>query len=305
MTDHTLTSKRITWQHIASASEKDLGRLQEDFRFHHLDYEDIRSETPISKMDAYKHYMFFIFHIPYVNKKTKQVRGRELYVFLSKDTLLTVSHASHDGVERLFERMRSNAKFRSAICAKGTSYLMYRILMEAFKKATDIVKHLAVEVERLEEEIENKRAKRLTVELGHTRRNALFLRRLIDPQRNILTSLSTMNRSFISEEGHLYFDDLQDLLDTVSLTADNLKAIVDGLFDVNEALLSHKTNEVVTLLTVLSAVLMVPTLLTGFYGMNVPWLPGAEDARFVSLLFTVGVVMIIVVMVAIVNRPQR
>jgi len=146
--------------------------------------------------------------------------------------------------------------------------------------------------------------KRLTVDLGHARRNILFLRQVIDPQRAILASLSHLKRSFVSEEMSVYFDDVHDILDTIWLSTDNLKLIVDGLFDVNEALLSHRTNEVVTLLTFLSAALMVPTLIAGFYGMNVPWLPFATDARLVSLIYLVGLIGMVLVVVAIIRRSR-
>lgn len=88
------------------------------------------------------------------------------------------------------------------------------------------------------------------------------------------------------------------------MAADNLKLIVDGLFDVNEALLSHRTNEVVTLLTVVSASLMVPTLIAGFYGMNVPWLPYASDAKIVGLFYAFGLVGMALVVLVILRRSR-
>jgi magnesium transporter len=76
------------------------------------------------------------------------------------------------------------------------------------------------------------------------------------------------------------------------------------LFDVNEALLSHKTNEVVTLLTIVSAALMVPTFIAGFYGMNVPWLPFANNAQIVSMLYIVSFLVMVALVIAVVRRPR-
>ncbi|HLD20624.1 MAG TPA: magnesium transporter CorA family protein [Patescibacteria group bacterium] len=297
-------AKGVQLHHIREVTEEDLDALQGKFKFHHLDYEDIRSQTPISKMDAYKHYIFFVFHVPAVNAETGYLYGEELYVFLSKEGLVTVTQKPIPALEEVISRIEKSTKFRSLLLGKGTAFCLQRILGEVFRNSLAIVADLTLEVRRLEEAIEMRHDKRLTVDLGHARRNILFLRQVIDPQRSILASLSHVKRSFVSEEMSVYFDDVHDILDTIWLSTDNLKLIVDGLFDVNEALLSHRTNEVVTLLTFLSAALMVPTLIAGFYGMNVPWLPFATDPRFVSLVYLVGLIGMVLVVVAIIRRSR-
>lgn len=298
-------AKGIQLHHIREVSEADLELLQSKFKFHHLDYEDIRSQTPISKMDAYKHYLFFVFHIPAVNKDTGYLYGEELFVFLSQEGLVTITQKPIPALEDIISRIEKSTKFRSLLLGKGTAFCLQRILGEIFRDSLSIVADLTLEVRRLEAAIEVQHDKRLTVDLGHARRNILFLRQVIDPQRAILSSLSNLKRTFVSEEMAVYFDDVHDVLDSIWLSTDNLKLIIDGLFDVNEALLSHRTNEVVTLLTFISAALMVPTLIAGFYGMNVPWLPYATDARFVSLAYLVGFLGMVLVVVAIIRRSGR
>lgn len=304
MGNDSITAKDLTWTHVSQVGEADLAAMQEQFKFHHLDYEDIKAESPISKMDAYKHYIFFVFHIPTVHKDTGHVHGEELYIFLDKNQIVTVTHVPIKTLNAFFARLQKSPKFRSSVMTKGSAHLMYRILMEVFKQSMSIVAKLTQEVTQLEEDIETHHKKRITVDLAHARRNILFIRHIIDPQRNILSNLSHTNRIFISEETRLYFDDLHDLLDTVWLTTDNLKLIIDGLFDVNEALLSHKTNEIVTLLTIMSASLMVPTLIAGFYGMNVQWLPLAERAGFVYGLYLFGFVIVVALVIMVVRRPR-
>lgn len=290
---------------LREVKETDLEALQEKFKFHHLDYEDIRSQTPISKMDAYKHYVFFVFHVPAVNEATQYVYGEELYVFLSKEALVVATHKPVEAIDDFMGRMAKSSKFRSVVLGKGTAFCLQKILDEVFRDSLSIVADLTLEVRRLEEAIEVRHDKRLTVDLGHARRNILFLRHIVDPQRTILSSLAHLKRDFIPDDLAIYFDDVHDVLDTIWLSTDNLKLIIDGLFDVNEALLSHRTNQVVTLLTFISAALMVPTLIAGFYGMNVPWLPLAQDARFVSLLYVVGFVGMVLVVLAIIRRSRN
>ncbi len=304
MTSQTVGTKGMQWLHISKLEEHDLESLQKNFRFHHLDYEDIRTSTPLSKIDTYKHYLFFVFHVPTFDEKAEKVGKKELYVFLADKQVVTISHSPHPAVDELYQRLERSNRFRTSTLSKGSAYLMYLILMEAFRESRTIVGKMGQEVNRLEEAITDRHDKAITVHLGRARRNVLYLRHIIDPQRNIIASLLHIKRPFIPEEVFVYFDDLQDNLDTIGITADNLKLLLDGLFDVNEALLSHRTNEVITILTVITASLMVPTLLVGFYGMNVPWLPFAHDAKMVTILFSFSFLLVLLVMLYIVRHRR-
>jgi len=297
-------AKGVQLLSLREVTDADLLVVQEQFKFHHLDYEDIRSQTPISKMDAYKHYVFFVFHIPTINKKTGYVYGEELYVFLSKEALVVATHNPISAIDDFMTHIGRSAKFRSLVLGKGTAFCLQRLLGEVFRESLKIVADLTLEVRRLEEAIELRHDRRLTVDLGHARRNILFLRHVVDPQRSILASFSHLKRGFITDDLSVYIDDVHDVLDTIWLSTDNLKLIIDGLFDVNEALLSHRTNQIVTLLTFISAALMVPTLIAGFYGMNVTWLPYAESATIVSLMYGIGFVGMVGVVITIIRRSR-
>lgn len=304
MSHDNIESKNVRWLHVSHVNEKDFEFLQANFKFHHLDYEDIRSDIHLSKLDTYKHYLFFVFQIPRLGEGEQIVSKEELYVFLADKQIVTVTHTSMPAVDDLFERVVKNQRFRANLMGKGPAFLMYQILHEAFRNSREIIASMSREVNRLDQEIGERNAKTVTVELGHARRNVLYLRHVIDPQRNMIASLLTIRRPFIPEEVFVYFDDLQDSLDTIWLAADNLKLLLDGLFDVNEALLSHRTNEVITVLTIISASLMIPTLIAGFYGMNVPWLPFAHNPFFVSLLYIVGFLGILWLVIRIVKKHR-
>ena len=63
MTHKIVEAKDIVWIHINCVNEEALDYLKQNFKFHHLDYDDIRSATSLSKIDTYKHYLFFTFQI--------------------------------------------------------------------------------------------------------------------------------------------------------------------------------------------------------------------------------------------------
>lgn|SRR3989338_2805998 len=299
-----VSGKNMHWHHLSQVDEEDLQFLQETFQFHYLDYEDIRSERRISKLDVYKHYVFMTFHLPFLDERGRVI-GEPLHVFLSADNLITISQVKIPTIERFFRSCSKNTKFCSRWMQKGTSFFLYKLLVALFQESFPLVTKLVKETDDVEEQVYGRRESSVTVRLGRLRRNVLFLRHLIDPQRHMFINLSGLNRPFLSKDMEIYYDDIRDLLDTIWMTADNLKLIIDGLFDVNEALTSHRTNQIITLFTILTTALTGPMFLAAFYGMNVDWLP-YMDRPLVMASFFVGSLMIILTMVYFIlrRRPQ-
>ncbi len=292
MSVKSLAGKDVIWHHYPSLSEEDFNDLQVNFRFHQLDIEDIRGgEGTLSKIDFYKHYAFCVFHIPTEDERGR-VYGAPLFVFLSKDSLVTATRKPIPSVDQFFERVEQAPKFRAQALGKGPAFLMYRVLHRAFYDVLPLTSRLSQHTAELEDQIGEANNRRTTLSLGRLRRNVLYLRHIVDPERKMLSTLVSDRRALIEPDLHVYFDDLQDTLETIWLTAGNLKLIIDGLFDVNESILSHKTNDVITILTLVSATLMAPALVVGFYGMNVTWLPFAHHAWFVGLLLVLAFVLV-------------
>jgi len=299
-----LSSKGKEWHHFPRAKEVDFGFLQDNYKFHHLDYDDIRTDTPISKMDTYKDYVFFIFHIPTLNEQSGRIEGIELYVFLHAHGIVTITEEPVESVEKLINRVSKSPRLQTSLLGRGGAFVLHRLLFEVFRKSVPLASQFTKQVTSLEDEMYQGHQKKITIELGNVRRNTLFLRHIIDPQRHILSLLAELDRSFLPKELDVYFDDVKDILDTVWLTCDNLKLIIDGLFEVSEALLTHKTNDVVTLLTIISAILMAPALIAGFYGMNVSWLPFAHDASAVGFVYLVSLLIVLIAVVSVLSRRR-
>ncbi|MFH1405339.1 MAG: magnesium transporter CorA family protein [Patescibacteria group bacterium] len=297
-----IKDKNSTWIHYRKIQEEDLKKLRSNFDFHPLDFNDIKTGTPISKVDTYEKYIFCVFHIPHIDTQSGRIEGKSLYVFIMNDLLITITNHPFRAVETFVKKIQKNKDYKKRVFSKGSGYTLQELLQHLFQKTMPLITSFDEDVKRLELDLQNTHARKTTVELGRVRRNILYTRHIIDPQRKMLDVLKNTKRPFINKELAPYIGDTEDLLDTIWLTCDNLKLIIDGLFDVNEALLSHRTNRIVTLLTIISASLMAPTLIAGFYGMNVPWLPFIHSPSTIGLLYFIAFFVIIFAVLMIVLR---
>ncbi|PJA47527.1 hypothetical protein CO172_00880 [Candidatus Uhrbacteria bacterium CG_4_9_14_3_um_filter_36_7] len=304
MSHKVLETKKMAWHHVNQVDDKHLAFLQETFQFHHLDYEDIQSETPVSKLDLYKYYLFMTLHIPRMNEQG-QIIGIPFHIFLDESHIVTVTTTQIYSVEQFFLSCEKNGRIRLRNMQKGPVFFLYRLLMVLFKDALPLNTELVHKTNQMEALVYESQKSQTTIDLGRLRRNILFLRHLIDPQRRILISLSHLDRPFFPMEYDIYFDDIKDLLETVWLTTNNLKFLTDGLFEVNEALISHRTNEIIRLFTLVSIAFTGPIAVVGFYGMNVGWLPFAQSSFVVSLLFIGSFLAVLSFISAILRIHER
>lgn len=290
MAHKTLKGKDFVWYHFPELEEVDFQFLEKQFKFHPLDFDDLRGDTELPKLDVYKYYLFAMLNIPSIDTTTHRVSKLDLAVFIGKDYIVTASRQHIDSVDRFFARATRSSGLRRDAMGKSPGYFLYKLLDYVFRDSKVVLQELVRKTNQLEEEVYGHRTRRTTQHLGVLRRNILFLRHIIDPQRILIDHFINARKSFISKDLQIYYDDIKDALDGIWVVTDNLKNIIDSLFDVNEALLSHRTNQIIRVLTVISVVLMPPTLISSYYGMNVQGLPFADNIGIVSFIILTSLI---------------
>ncbi|MFA5076482.1 MAG: magnesium transporter CorA family protein [Patescibacteria group bacterium] len=298
----TAEYKEVKWIHIDGVDDEVVSFFKNNFKFHHLDIEDVASERQRPKIDIYKYYLFTIFVFPYYDQSKEKVRGREVDIFLNKDTLITVSKKQFPLLDKIFGRCLSEEKYKKAWLGKGPDFLFYRLLAVLFKdsaRALDNLNHL---ISNIEDDVYEYETQDIFRDLAYLRRGVLALRRMIDPQRFTINTLVNIKRDFVSPDLSVYFDDVHDSVEKIWVSIENYKDTIDGLHLTNESLVSQHTNRVIQILTIFSATLLPLTLLSGIYGMNVQ-LPFADRPYLVGVVF--GVFVLIIFTVLLILKKKR
>ena len=170
--------------------------------------------------------------------------------------------------------------------SKDSGYLFYRIIESLFHDSQPILNNLGRQLSLIEEQIFNKEPDVNVIrELASYRRNILLFRRILDPQRYLVSNLSHIRKGFLTEENSLYFDDVSDYLTKLWSIVEAYKETVQGLHVTVESLINQRTNKVIGALTVISVALLPLNLLSGIYGMNITALPYAHHPYFVWILY--------------------
>jgi len=293
-----IKSGRFRWVHINKVDENTINRIKKLFKFHHLDIEDVRADIHDPKLDSYKKYLFAIFNLPLFNKNSLYIKPEELDVFVGKNYIVTIHNGGLKELDNLFKKIENNFNLRSENLGRGVDYLLFMLLQDLFRlRMKSVADNISSKLNKVEERVYSHTGRQNIQELAALRRNVLLFRRMVDPQREIITSLSMDKKDFINDIYQPYFDDVRDYLNRIWTRLSNYKDIIDGLYETNESLISHRTNEIIKALTIISVAIMPMTLLSSIYGMNIK-LPFQNTSSFVwsmfGLIFAITMIAIFV-----------
>jgi magnesium transporter len=121
----------------------------------------------------------------------------------------------------------------------------------------------------VEDEVFEGASEEVVRDISNVKQEIISYRKIIKPERSTLRVLERRVEDFLPEELELYFDDIVDAAERIWDLLDNYKEVVEGLESTNESVISHRQNDVLRLLTVISVTILPLTLISGIFGMNV------------------------------------
>src|ERR687897_1855417 len=269
----TISGEGLRWVKIDRPSALEWGWLEEHFGFHGLDLEDVLSRNERPKIDEYPDYLFIVLHFPVFDPTVRRLNAGELDMFVGPDFLITIPNQPLQPVEYLFERCRSKEELREQIFARGSGYLLYRIVDDSFDYCFPMLRKIGNKLDALEEEIFSGRSEEVVRDIFNVKQEIINFRKISRPQRPVLRDLErTKHRYLVAREGEdleIYFDDIVDAHERIWDMLENYKEVVEGLEETNESVISHRVNDILRVLTVISVLLLPLTLIASIMGMNV------------------------------------
>jgi magnesium transporter len=197
----------------------------------------------------------------------------ETHVFLGPRYIVTVRHgslSSHVG-------LRARCEASPLMLAKGEGFVLHALLDFVVDQYFPIIDAFEKELDDLEEDIFSGRFVRsITARLYHLTRDLLSLQRAVIPLMDVSSQLLRMDFSLISPDTHPYFQDIHDHVLRIADVIENLQHLSHIALEANLALISVAQNDDTKRLAAWAAILAVPTMIAGLYGMNFKFMPETE-----------------------------
>ncbi|MBS0622493.1 MAG: magnesium/cobalt transporter CorA [Verrucomicrobia bacterium] len=245
-----------------------LQRITEIFHLHPLTLEDIVSLDQRPKLEEFENYMFIVLQIP--NFLT-HIKVEQVSLALTPTVVLSF----HERPPGRFAPIRGKVQQeRKRILRLGTDYLAY-VIMDA------IVDGYFLTLERFEERLQEldrailqSHSSNTPIESVHAMRQELMvMRRTCWPLREVISALRLTSSPLFDEQIKVYLKDLQDHIVQTVEVIEVYRDTVRGMLDIYLSTMSHHMNQVMKTLTMIAAIFIPLTLITGIYGMNFQHMP--------------------------------
>lgn len=237
-----------------------------DWGFHPLAVEDVFTLQHQPKIEEYSDYLFVI--VRGIDFNLAQLETLKLAAFLQPGRLITCHRAPMRSVNGVLKKLAETGRGRTSM-----AHLFYRICDEMVDLYFPAVDTIAGEIEDLEEEIFDDPDQSQLVTLRELSRRLTAVRRVMLPHRQVFNHLASRQVALIDDQEAIYFRDVYDNVFRLGDATDQQREQLAGAKDIYLSMVAQRTNEVMKVLTLFSAMLLPLTFIAGLYGMNFDYIP--------------------------------
>lgn len=271
---HLTDPRGFVWVALKDPEPHELDQLQEEFDLHELAVEDARHGHQRPKIEEYGSSLFVVLHI--VEPHGDEMSVGEVAIFVGPQYIISVRRNAALG----FTDVRRRCELEPDLLKHGPAYVLYALMDAIVDRYFPLIDTLSREIEDIEERIFATQTTRATIEALYLfKRRLMVLDHAISPLIEVTSKLHGGRVPPICAGLNDYFRDVYDHLIRLNQAIDNLRDMVSTALSVNLSLITLQESEVTKRLAAYAALVAVPTMIAGLYGMNFTYMPEL-DWRF-------------------------
>ena len=264
----------IRWIDLRGQTEADMTLLGERFGFHPLALEDCIHVDQRPKLDEYDGYLFIVIHaFRCPSGNAREMLPQELHAFLGQGYLVTVHAEDIAPLDTAWKRVAGDA----ALARRGADFLYYLIADKVVDANFALLDLLSDALEEIEDGVLGGAQTHDLQHIFALKHTLVGMRRTLSPERDVFSLLCKRGSALVSERTALYFRVVYDHLVRIYESIDSARDLLGNALDAYLSMVAQRTNEIMKRLTILSAVFLPLTFVTGFFGMNLKALPIEHD----------------------------
>ena len=261
----------VVWLDLCEPDQADLAVVSQEFGLHPLAVEDAIQEHERPKLDRYQDHAFLTAYAVSLDSATGRLQKSELAAFITPRALITVRKDPTFDIQGVMERWDGSAD----LAGHGVGFLLWGLLDFIIDGHFATVQQLDEALEGLEDLLFDERPHSAEVQRRsfEVRKSLVVLRRLVLPMREVVNTLLRRDLGLVDEAMGPYFQDVYDHVLRATEWTESLRDLVSTILETNLSIQGNRLNTITKKVTGWAAIIAVPTAVTGFYGMNVPY-PG-------------------------------
>jgi magnesium transporter len=274
ISDHLADESVTIWLDLRDPGQDDLAVLSDEFGLHPLAIEDAVHHSQRPKLDRYRSHLFMTAYATRLDAATGELATSEIAAFLTSRALITVRKDDGLDIGAVIERWDASP----GLAGGGVGYLLHGLLDYIVDGHFETVQSMDDCVEELEELLFGDVPQDLQVQRRSfaLRKSLVLLRRVVIPMREVVNALMRRDLRIAGDDLMPYYQDVYDHVLRAAEWTDSLRELVTSILETNLTIQGNRMNVISKKVTGWAAIIAIPTLITGYFGMNVPY-PGFSE----------------------------
>ncbi|MGZ4432891.1 MAG: magnesium transporter CorA family protein [Trebonia sp.] len=282
ISDHLTDERATIWLDLRDPDPEDLAVLGDEFGLHPVAVEDALHDWERPKIDRYRSHLFLTAYGARLDGDSGELATSELSAFVLRQALITVRKDDGIDIGKIVDRWDDSPD----LAGRGVAYLLHGLLDYIVDGHFETVQSLDDAVEDLEDDLfaDTPPAKPVQRRSFELRKSLVLLRRVVLPMREVVNTLMRRDLHIVSDDLMPYYQDVYDHVLRAAEWTDSLRDLVTTILETNLTIQGNRMNIITKKVTGWAAIIAVPTFITGFYGMNVPYPGFSEHVGWTSAL---------------------
>lgn len=266
----------FVWVAMAEPQPDELDLVAREFSLHPLAVEDARKGHQRPKIEEYGDSLFAVLHpVEWTkgNDDVDELLVGEVDIFVGPNYVLTVRHRAQIG----FSAVRARTEHEPDLLRHGSGFVFYALIDNVVDRYFPVLDALETRLETAEEQMFAGGSSRDKIEeLYEIKRTLMMLKHVVTPLMEAVGKLYGGRVPQLCQGTQDYFRDVYDHLARINGSIESIREMLTTAIQVNLALIGISDNEVTKRLAAWGALITVPTLIAGIYGMNFKNMPELE-----------------------------
>ena len=292
--DHQLLKKPISWLNIFGLNNTtDIVSFCQQQKIDNLVIQDILDVNQRPKFQAYDNYNFLTIKSTVPSEKLLEVE--QISFVFNKDYLISFQEKKADHFDHIRYRIREN---KGIIRHEATDFLLYTLLEAILDNYFKTLDRINSDVDKLDiKNLKNNPSPSALEDIEEQKVVVRFIKNAILPIKEFTLITERNHQSFIQDSNKKFYYELKDLSQTLLDHCDILQASLESSTNLLFSIQSHKMNQVMKTLTVVSTIFIPLTFIAGIYGMNfenmpeLTWQYGYYGVWGIILIIFVGMLL--------------
>ena len=262
------SDRNLVWVDLSEYAREDFEQVAATLKLHDLTTRTALADWERPRVDVFPGYFYMSVTVVRADQHKRRLVAGELNIVVGPNYLVTAHKAPLEFGDKVLKRLKQSPE----VATLHTAYALYIVLEELIEHYEALFEHIDEEIENAEEEALTATSDAFLEDLLSLKRYIFVLGRFAEQHRSVFSVLTRPDFTWISGPNiEPYFRDLQEDLGRIIEKLTSARESVTEAFDIYVSQVSHRTSQLIRVLTLISTVVLPASLVTGFFATSFTW----------------------------------